>query len=64
MRHRPRLRETVKRSEVLKLAEGMSQDPTEEGVATALKEAGLKPGSQYLTELELLHVAAGDRRVA
>ena len=49
---------------MLKLAEGMSQDPTEEGVATALKEAGLKPGSQYLTELELLHVAAGDRRVA
>ena len=32
---------------------------TVEGVAAALKEAGMNAGTQYLTELKLLHVEAG-----
>ena len=56
-----------KRSEVLKLARAvagsqavlpLSKD-TVEGVATALKESGMKSGAQYLVELKLLHVEAG-----
>jgi hypothetical protein len=56
-----------KRSEVLKLAKEVAGETrvlplsraTVEGVAAALKEAGMKAGTQYLTELKLLHVEAG-----
>lgn len=56
-----------KRSEVLKLAKEVAGEArvlplsraTGEGVAAALKEAGMKAGTQYLTELKLLHVEAG-----
>ena len=56
-----------KRVEVLKLARQvagknhvlpLSRDVVE-GTAAALKESGMKSGSQYLTELKLLHVEAG-----
>eukprot|EP00435_Cladocopium_sp_Y103_P033500 s818_g8.t1 len=56
-----------KRSEVMQLAREVAGNkrplPLDrgiiEGVAAALKEAGLKSGQQYMTELKLLHVEAG-----
>eukprot|EP00435_Cladocopium_sp_Y103_P064597 s1794_g26.t1 len=56
-----------KREEVLKLAKAVTRGKptlplakeTVESVAAALKEAGMKSGSQYLAELKLLHVEAG-----
>eukprot|EP00435_Cladocopium_sp_Y103_P070826 s648_g36.t1 len=51
----------------MKLARAVSQGQpvlplsrdTVEGVAAALKEAGMRSGSQYLAELRLIHVEAG-----
>ena len=56
-----------KRAEVLRLAREVANDQkvlplsksTVEGVAAAWKEAGMKAGTQYLTELKLLHVEVG-----
>ena len=56
-----------KREEVLKLAREVSglRNPfplskdTVEGVAAALKEAGLKSAQQYMVELKLIHVESG-----
>ena len=56
-----------KRTEVMKLARQISgsvrplplDKETVEGVAAALKEAGLKSGQQYMTELRLMHIEAG-----
>ena len=56
-----------KRAEVMKLAKQVAGDrqplpldkDTVEGVAAALKEAGLRSGQQYMTELKLMHVEAG-----
>ena len=62
-----RVSRDCKRAEVLRLAKEVANDQkvlplsksTVEGVAAALKEAGMKAGTQYLTELKLLHVEAG-----
>ena len=56
-----------KRAEVLKLAKSVKgsdnvlplSKETVEAVAAALKESGMKSGSQYLVELRLMHIEAG-----
>jgi hypothetical protein len=56
-----------KRSEIIKLAKAVKGSDNilplnkdlVEGVAAALKESGMKSGSQYLVELKLMHIEAG-----